>query len=72
MDRNLGKNVINGVNLVKIGHFLVKMVEIGSFGGQNNVIMSKFVESGQIIFTLKVSKNYFIQVYGHNFGRKCQ
>ena len=26
-----GKNVINGVNLVKIGHFFVKMVKNGSF-----------------------------------------
>ena len=33
MDRNLVKNVIKGVNLAKIGHFLVKMVKIGSFLG---------------------------------------
>ena len=31
--------------------------------------MSKFGESGQIMFSLKVSKNYFSQVYGHNFGQ---
>ena len=33
--------------------------------------MSKFWEGGQIIFSLKVSKNYFSQVYGHDFGKKC-
>ena len=31
--------------------------------------MSKFGESGKIIFSLKVSKNYFNQVYGHNLGQ---
>ena len=30
--------------------------------------MSKFDESGQIIFSLKVSKNYFSQVYGQKCG----
>ena len=34
MDRNLVKNVIKGVNLVKIGQFLAKMVKIGSFMGE--------------------------------------
>ena len=33
--------------------------------------MSKFGESGKIIFSLKVSKNYFCQVYGTKFGQKC-
>ena len=31
--------------------------------------MSKFGESDQIIFSLKVSKNYFSQVSGHKFGK---
>ena len=33
--------------------------------------MSKFWESGPIIFSLKVSKNYSSQVYGQKFGQKC-
>ena len=33
--------------------------------------MSKFGKIGQTIFSLKVSKNYFSQVYGHNFGKNC-
>ena len=33
--------------------------------------MSKFGESGQKILSLKVSKNYFSQVYGQKFGQKC-
>ena len=33
--------------------------------------MSKFGEIGQIIFSHKVSKNYFIQVYGQKSGQKC-
>ena len=33
--------------------------------------MSKFWESGQITFSLIVSKNYFSQVYGQKFGQKC-
>ena len=69
MDINLVKKVINGVNLVKIGHF--------GENGQYWVIlgpklhhMSKFGEIGKKIFSLKVYKNYFSQVYGHNFGKK--
>ena len=31
--------------------------------------MSKFGENGQIIFSLKVSKNYFSQFYGHKFDK---
>ena len=31
--------------------------------------MSKFGESGEIILSLKVSKNYFDQVYGQKFGK---
>ena len=33
--------------------------------------MAKFGESGQIIFSLKVSKNYFSHVYGHKSAQKC-
>ena len=33
--------------------------------------MSKFWESGPINFSLKVTKNYFSQVYGQKFGQKC-
>ena len=66
----LVNNVINGVNLVKIGHFLVKMVKIGSFSGQNDVISQNFGKAVKK-FSLKVSKNYLTQVYGHIFGQKC-
>ena len=38
MDRNLVKNVINGVNLVKIGHFWSKWSKLGHFGGKNDII----------------------------------
>ena len=31
--------------------------------------MSKYGEIGQLNFSLKVSKNYFGQVYGLNFGK---
>ena len=31
--------------------------------------MGKFWESGPIIVFVKVSKNYFSQVYGHKFGQ---
>ena len=51
--------------------FLVKMVKIGPFWGPKWRHMSKFGVSGEIIFSLKVSKNYFSQVYGFNFGQKC-
>ena len=32
---------------------------------------SKFEESGQKFFSLQVFKNYFSQVYGHEFCQKC-
>ena len=64
------KNVINAVNLVKIGHFWGKWSKLGHFGGKNDVISQNF---GQAVkkFSLKVSKNYFSQVYGNIFGLKC-
>ena len=34
--------------------------------------MSKFWESIKRIFSLKVSKNYFYQVYGKKCGQTCQ
>ena len=33
--------------------------------------MSKIGESRKIIFSIKVSKNYFSQVYGQKLGQKC-
>ena len=50
------------------------MVKIGSFWPilvPKLRHMSKFWENGKIIFSLKVSKNYLSQVYGHIFGQKC-
>ena len=44
---------------------------LGHFGGQNDVIMAKFGEIDQIIFSLKVPKNNFSQVYGQKFCQKC-
>ena len=38
IDRNLLKNVTNGVNLVRIGHFLLKCQTFGDFGGQTEII----------------------------------
>ena len=34
--------------------------------------MQKFEEISEIICSLKVSKNYFSEVFGHKFGQKCQ
>ena len=42
MDIYLVENVINGVNLVKIGHFWWKWLKLGHFGGQNDVICQNF------------------------------
>ena len=56
------KNVINGVNLVKIGHFWWKWSKLGHFGiiwGSKCRHMSTFREISPIILSLKVSKNYF-------------
>ena len=47
------------------------MAQIGSFWGPKLHHRSKFGESGQNILSLKVSKNYFSQVYGQKFGQKC-
>ena len=74
MDINLVKYVINGANLVKIGHFWWKLSKSGHVGivwGPKWRHMSKFWESGPIILSLKVSKNYFSQVYGQKCGQKC-
>ena len=69
MDRTLVKNVIEA----KFGQnrsFLVKMVKSGSFLGPKWHHMSTFGEIGQIFFSLKFSKNYFYQIYGHKCGKK--
>ena len=70
MEINWVKIVINGVNLVKIGHFGWKWSKIGSFWVKI-APGPKFRESCQILFSLTVFKNYFSQVYGHKFGQKC-
>ena len=62
--------VILGFNLVKISH-LVKIVKIGSVWWPIWRHMSKFGENCQIIFSLKVSKNYYSQVYWDKLGHKC-
>ena len=62
IDKNLVKNVINGSNLVKIGHFWwkwSKLVHFGIIWGSKCRHMSKFLESSPIILSLQVSKNYF-------------
>ena len=72
MDINLVKNVINGVNLVKIGHFWWKYSKLGHFGDKMTPKVEIW-EKGQKKpkkQSLKVYKNYFIQVYGHKFGEK--
>ena len=55
----LVKSDINAVNLVKIGHFLVKMVKLDHFvkiWRPRCRNMSKFLESGPIIFSLEILK----------------
>ena len=48
----------------------MKIVKILSFCGPRGRHISKFGESDQIIFSVKVSKNFFSQIYGQNFGKK--
>ena len=70
MDINLVKNVINCVNFVNIGRFWLKWSKLGHFGAK----MTSYVKiSGKKSnnFSLRVSKNYFSQVYGKKFGQKC-
>ena len=50
--------------------FLVKMVKIGSFWGQNEAT-GQNLGDWEKYFSLKVSKNYFSQVNGQKFGEKC-
>ena len=71
MDINVVKNVINGGKFGQNRSFLVKMVKIGSFWGPKLRHMTKFGESIEIIFSLKVYKNYFSLVFGHKFGQVC-
>ena len=59
----LVKNVINGVNLVKIGHFCENGKNGVIFGSKNDVIGQNL---GKVVkkFCLKVYKNYFSMIYG--------
>ena len=54
------KQIILGENGQKLGHLGPKWCH-----------RPKFWESDKIIFSQKVSKNYFRQVYGQKFGQKC-
>ena len=47
----------------------MKMLKIGSFVGKNDVIGRNLGKEAKNLF-LKVSKNYFSQVYGHKLGEK--
>ena len=56
-----------------MGHFSYKWkkwVILAYCEGQNDVICQTLGESGQVIVSLKLSKNYLSQVYGHKFGKK--
>ena len=70
MDINLIKNVINGVNLVKIGLFWWKWSKLGHLGPKLRH-RPKFRERGHKNLSLKISKNYFCKVYGQKFGRNA-
>ena len=71
MDRNLVKNVINGVNLVKIGHFSVKMVKIGSFWPILGANMTSYVKIlgkwSKNFFTKKIEKLFHYTPYMDEF-----
>ena len=47
IDSNLVKNVINGVNLVKMGHFILKWPKLANSWCKNDVICQIFLERGQ-------------------------
>ena len=79
---NVSKNYFSQVHGHKFGQkchywgqfgqnrsFLVKMVKLGSFLGQNGASGQNL---GKVVkkISLNVSKNYFIRVYGHKFGQK--
>ena len=71
---NVSKNYFSpvfGHNFGQNSSFLLKILKIGAFLGLKWPHMSKFGKIGQIFFSLKVYKNYFSQVYGHNFSQKC-
>ena len=55
MDIYLVKNVINWVNLVKNRSFLVKMVKIGSFWGQNEATDQNLGKAIKFFFSLNFS-----------------
>ena len=50
------KNVINGFNLVKIGHFWRKWSKVAYFGSQNDVICQNFWVGRKYFFLKTVSK----------------
>ena len=67
MDINLVKNVINGVNLVKIGHFWSKCTKFGHFGGQNDVIGKNFGAGRKYFFLKTVSKAILVRFINMTF-----
>ena len=71
MDINLVKNVINGVNLVKIGHFFGEHGQnCAILAVKNDVIGQKL---GKLVknFSLKFLKKYLSQVHEYEFAQKC-
>ena len=47
------------------------MAKIAPFWGQNNVIGQNFGKLVTYLFSIKVYKNHFSQVYGYKLGQKC-
>ena len=58
MDKNAVIYVINGVNLVKIGHSWLIWSKLGHFGDQNDVIGPN-IRVGRNYFVLKLSQELF-------------
>ena len=54
------KNIINVVNLVKIGHFWRKWSDLGQFGDQNDVIGPHFRVVRKKYFLRTVSKDFLV------------
>ena len=74
MDRNLGQKCHYLRKFGQNRSFFVKWSKLGHFciiWRAKFRHMSTFWESDQKIISLKVSKNYFSQVYGHIFGQNC-
>ena len=70
MDVNLVENVVDGDNLVKIGHF-------GENYQNSDILGAKMTSYVKIWgkwsnnFSLQMSRNYFSQVYGQKSGQNC-